>query len=160
MIAKKPVADLFSAGRHASTFGGNFLATAAANAVIDAMVAGKMDRQAAEKGEILAAGLRTLKGKYAEFISEVKGLGLMRGLQLTEKIDAAGVVVKARQKGLIAGTAGKNVLRFLPALVITAAEIKEALAILDEVFYEYLVQDKPLFQTIRTSGKRAKKKGR
>jgi acetylornithine/succinyldiaminopimelate/putrescine aminotransferase len=144
MVAKREIADLFSAGRHASTFGGNFLASAVGNAVIDLMTGDRLDREAEKKGGILEEGLLRLKKKYSEIALEVRGLGLMRGVRLNEKIPASEVVVACRKAGLICGSAGQNVLRLLPALTVSAEEIREALGILDKVFAGLISEDKPL----------------
>ena len=116
------VAAAIGPGDHGSTFGGNPVACAAACAVVEAIDDALLENVAA-RGEQLAAGLRRLPG-----VLDVRG----RGLLLAAVLDRdAGVVVDAcRERGLLALTAGADVLRLLPPLVVTEAEVDEALALL------------------------------
>jgi acetylornithine/succinyldiaminopimelate/putrescine aminotransferase len=85
-------------------------------------------------GEHLHAGLGALAGAYPSVAVEPRGRGLLRGLAV--KSDPAGVVAKCREKGLLLSVAGATVVRFVPALNVTRAELDEALAILKEVLHE------------------------
>jgi len=160
MIAKKDLSDLFSAGKHASTFGGNFLAMAVADAVLEVMISQKLDVEVRKKGKIFEDKLLKLKKKFSEFILEIRGLGFLRGIKLTDKLQASDVVTLCRKKGLICGTAGGNVIRLVPPLIVTEEEIDEAVSILDAVFTDILSEDKPLLgkmlsqQTNQTKKKR------
>ena len=103
---------------HTSTFGGNPLACAAAVAAIDFLVDQDLPRQAAEKGEYFMQRLRAIADPR---IREVRGLGLMIGMELKQK---AGALAQAMlQEGVLVLLAGSTVLRFLPPLVITRQEI-------------------------------------
>lgn len=113
---------------HTSTFGGNPLACAAAVAAIDFLVEGDLPKQAAEKGEYFMRRLRTIPDPR---IREIRGLGLMIGIELKQK---AGPIAQAMLKeGVLVLLAGTTVLRFLPPLVITREEIDTVVAALTKV---------------------------
>ena len=115
----------FAPGDHASTFGGNPVACAAANAVCDELTDDLLAGVTAT-GLALTAGLRELPG-----VREVRGAGLLLGAELDRP--AADVVVQCAERGLLIGTAGESVLRLTPPLVVTAAEVDQALGTLEEV---------------------------
>jgi acetylornithine/N-succinyldiaminopimelate aminotransferase len=133
MIARSDVADHFTAGRHASTFGGNFLSTAVANAVIDIMKSQKIDKAAAKKGVYFRKILEGIRKDFPQIIEGVKGLGLMAGLALRPGYTAGPFVVKAMELGLVIGQAGDNVLRFVPPLTISEKELSVAGALLRKI---------------------------
>jgi acetylornithine/LysW-gamma-L-lysine aminotransferase len=113
---------------HTSTFGGNPLACAAAVAAIDYLVDQDLPKQAAEKGEYFMQRLRAIADPR---IREVRGLGLMIGMELKQK---AGPLAQAMlQEGVLLLLAGSTVLRFLPPLVITREEIDTVVAALTKV---------------------------
>ncbi len=115
----------FAPGDHASTFGGNPVACAAANAVCDELTDDLLAGVTAT-GLALTAGLREPPG-----VREVRGAGLLLGAELDRP--AADVVVQCAERGLLIGTAGESVLRLTPPLVVTAAEVDQALGTLEEV---------------------------
>ena len=115
----------FAAGDHASTFGGNPVACAAAAAVCDELTDEFLATVTAN-GLVLAAGLAELDG-----IRAVRGAGLMLGAELARS--PGDVVTACAERGLLVGTAGTDVLRLTPPLIITTAEIEQALAVLEEV---------------------------
>ncbi|MEQ8496363.1 MAG: aspartate aminotransferase family protein [Gammaproteobacteria bacterium] len=127
----------------ASTFGGNLVCSEAARAVLAFMRAHDLDTQAAARGAQLEAGLRSLAATYA-LIDDVRGLGLMRGVELVEEdgspasaaTDALLESLKAR--GVLAGKTGpgRNVLTLMPPLVIEAAQIDTLLDTLAAAFEE------------------------
>ncbi len=133
LVAREEVAQAFSPGDHASTFGGNPLATAAGAAAFSALLAEQMVENSARMGELLAAGLQEFCVKYP-FAVEVRGLGLIRGLQL--KVDGRPIVDKCREKGVLINCVGSDVLRFLPPLNIGQAEVEQVLQVLDDVLAE------------------------
>jgi len=118
--------DLLQPGEHGSTFGGSLLAIAAANATIDEMLDMDVANKVAATGAYFAAGLAHLPK-----VSDIRGLGLMRGVTLTEPI-AAAVGEAALEKGLVLNVIGDSVLRFLPPLIATTEHVDEALGILKE----------------------------
>jgi predicted acetylornithine/succinylornithine family transaminase len=113
-------------GDHGSTFGGNPVAAAAAQAVLDRLTAPGFVDGVARKGAFLMRSLKALKRKYPEAIAQVRGLGLMVGVEM--KNDAAPVVKALRERDVLAIKAGEKVLRLVPPLVITRTEIKQFLA--------------------------------
>jgi predicted acetylornithine/succinylornithine family transaminase len=125
LLARDGVADAIGPGDHGSTFGGNPVAAAAAVAVVEAVDDALLENVAA-RGAQLEAGLAALPG-----VVSVRGRGLLLAAVLER--DAGEVVDACRDGGLLALTAGPDVLRLLPPLVVTAAEVEEALAVLREV---------------------------
>jgi 4-aminobutyrate aminotransferase len=125
-------------GAHASTFGGNPVSCAAANATIRLLKAGLV-RNAAEVGEHLLAGLRALQQKYP-VIGDVRGKGLMIGVELVRdrvtKARATGernALVQAMfRRGVLVLGAGRNAVRLAPPLVLTRAQADAVLRVFDE----------------------------
>jgi len=115
----------FAAGDHASTFGGNPVSCAAASAVCDELT-DQLLATVTANGLALADGLAALPG-----VVEVRGAGLMLGAELDRP--AADVVNACEDRGLLVGTAGADVLRLTPPLIVTTAEIEHALGVLEEV---------------------------
>ena len=129
IIAKDEIAKSFVPGTHASTFGGNYLAAAAAKVVLEEILSDGFLDKVIENGEYLKERLKT-------FGYPVKGLGLMIGMDLPEEISAKEIMKKALENGLIIGTAGKNTLRFVPPLIIRKDDIDLAVNILEKVLGE------------------------
>ncbi len=117
-------------GTHGSTFGGNPLAMAVANAVLDVMLAdGFLDR-VVHMGRRLRDRLARTTAKYPKILNEVRGLGLLIGLHCA--VSNLELQSRLRERGLLTATAGDNVVRILPPLIIGEKEVDEACAILDE----------------------------
>lgn len=123
-----PNVQNLSPGVHASTFGGNPLACAACLAAFQVMEEESLPQQAAEKGATLLAGLREIQ---SPLIREVRGLGLMVGVELKKKV--APYLQGLADRGVIALPAGLSVVRLLPPLVITQGQIERVLEVLAEV---------------------------
>lgn len=115
--ARADVADAMQPGDHGSTFGGNSLAVAAANATIDAMIESEVGANAAEVGSYLAGRLSEL-----DMVEEVRGRGLMLGAQLGGDY-AADVVSKGLEAGLVLNAPCPDVLRFVPPLICTRDDV-------------------------------------
>jgi acetylornithine/N-succinyldiaminopimelate aminotransferase len=130
MMAKEEVAASLTPGKHASTFGGNALACAAAIAVIEAIEENKLLANAASLGEYAKEKLQTLKKKHS-VINNVRGVGLMIGVQLTGP--GAEIVDKCLEKGLRINCTQGTVLRFMPPMIATKGQIDQAVDILDSV---------------------------
>jgi acetylornithine aminotransferase len=130
MLATDRVAAAFGPGTHASTFGGNPIATSAGMASLKAMLDEGVLENCREVGEYLFEKLEELKEKYA-FISEVRGKGLIIGVELT--VEAAPIVNSCLAKGLLIISAGEKILRFIPPLIVTKGEVDEMLGILEGV---------------------------
>ena len=122
LVSNAKLADVLSAPSHASTFGGNPVAAAAALAVIDVIESEKLLAHVSEVGALFREALQSFVDKYDKVL-EVRGKGLMLGLV----VDAdAGEVVEALQaQGVLALTAGSNVVRFLPPLVLKAETLED-----------------------------------
>jgi acetylornithine/LysW-gamma-L-lysine aminotransferase len=120
-------------GEHSSTFSGNPLVCAAACAAIDVLVEEKLAERAATLGEYFKAKLEELQAKY-KIVKEVRGLGLMLGVEL--RYDVLNIILNAMKRGVLILDAGRNVLRFLPPLVITKEQIDKTISVLDKVIQE------------------------
>jgi acetylornithine aminotransferase len=130
-LAKESVASAFTPGSHASTFGGNPLACAAALAVCRVLLEGKVLDHARRMGEYLAKGLAACKDRH-RIVKDVRGLGLLQGMEV--EVDARAVVADALARGVLINAATERVLRFVPPLVITQAEIDKLIDLLDILF--------------------------
>ncbi len=133
MMARKSIADLLSPGTHASTFGGGPVVCKAALAVLTAVQEEKLLANANKMGEYLLEKLRELQ-KIHGFIKDVRGLGLMCGLELDR--DGKPVVEGCLKQGLLINCTHTSVLRIMPALGVGKKEIDKAMAILDKVLKE------------------------
>jgi acetylornithine/N-succinyldiaminopimelate aminotransferase len=118
---RAPYADILQPGNHASTFGGTPLACSVALAVLDTIEKQHLMQNARELGSYFMSQLRAVK---SPLIKEVRGAGLMIGVELT--VESKPVTAKMLEQGLLAIPAGTNVIRFLPPLNITRAEVDEA----------------------------------
>ncbi|MDH3973819.1 MAG: acetylornithine transaminase [Deltaproteobacteria bacterium] len=133
MLAKENMAKSFVPGTHASTFGGNPLASAAAIAALETTLEEGILENCTNMGEVLEGELLKLKDKYP-YIKEVRGKGLIYGMELHR--EGAEIVNKALSEGLLINCAAGTVLRFLPPLIIKEEEIKQMISILDNVLEE------------------------
>jgi acetylornithine/N-succinyldiaminopimelate aminotransferase len=130
MMAKPDITASLVPGTHASTFGGNCIACAAAIATIEAIDEEAMIENSQKMGQHAADKLNQLKTKYS-VIDHIRGKGLMIGIQL--KSPGAEIVSKCLEKGLRINCTQDTVLRFMPAMNVTAKQIDEAVDILDNV---------------------------
>lgn len=130
-IAADQVAAAFHPGDHGSTFGGNPLACAAANAVLDTITNEHLLVHCRQVGAYLAAELNKLQAKYPALITEVRGMGLMLGMQLTKP--GRDIVNACMKDGAIINCTAGNVLRFVPPLIIKKAHVDALVTILDKV---------------------------
>ncbi len=129
LVASPKLSDVFTPGTHASTFGGNPLACAAALATIEVIEQEGLLKRADEAGQLFREGLQQFVDKYDQVL-EIRGAGLMVGMVLD--VPAKTVVTKCREMGLLCCAAGENVVRFVPPLTVKDDELEEALDILDE----------------------------
>ena len=129
ILLSQAVADAVSPGDHGTTYGGNLLACRAALVFLEFLTQGGLQR-VHEAGSRLAAGLDTLAERYP-LISDVRGAGLMRGLEMPADA-AAQVVDAAMSRGLLVNRTAGTVVRMLPPLTVTDAEVDKALGILDD----------------------------
>ena len=123
--------ELFKPGSHGTTFGGTPLISAAALSVIETIEDEGLLENVIDNGAYVMQRLAELKSKYPHYISDVRGLGFMIGIQIAES--PAEVVAQLRDNGLIVPPAGSNVVRLLPALTATKDDFDEALRIFESV---------------------------
>ncbi|NTW72395.1 MAG: acetylornithine transaminase [Eubacteriaceae bacterium] len=128
IIAKEKIAQAFTPGSHASTFGGNAISTTAANVVVDELMEKGLLTNVQIQGEYLKNRLELLKEKHP-YIVDIRGAGLMMGIQIDG--DTSKVVRKAMENGLLLVGAGNNVIRFVPPLTITKEDIDLFTEIMD-----------------------------
>ncbi|WP_213816528.1 acetylornithine transaminase [Glaciihabitans sp. dw_435] len=125
LITFGEASDLFATGQHGSTFGGNPLATAAANAVLGEIESAGLIENAVQRGAEIRAGIEALN---SPLVAEVRGAGLLLGIGLTEPV-AHRISTKALELGLIINAANDTSIRIAPPLIIGDAEVAEFIAI-------------------------------
>jgi acetylornithine/succinyldiaminopimelate/putrescine aminotransferase len=131
MLARSKVAQSFTPGSHASTFGGNPVVMAAGAAVMKELVEGDVLENCRKMGEYFFERLLNLKDKYPDIIREVRGKGLMIGMEL--KVDGNDIVQRCLADGIIINCTLDRILRFLPPLIVKKDEIDRCVDVLDEV---------------------------
>ena len=134
-IASDKVAQVFVPGDHGSTFGGNPLACASANAVLDVIEEEKLLKNVNDMEKYFFQELNKLKDKYPQLITEVRGKGLIIGMELTQM--GRDIVNECMKYGAIINCTAGNVLRFVPPLNITTQHIDEVLTIVDKVLKDF-----------------------
>lgn len=132
-LARKSVADAFEPGDHGSTFGGNSLAAAVANTVLDIVARRDLAGSSARTGTYFMHCLRSLQVRH-QAIKQVRGVGLMIGMEVSCKAQQA--VEACRRKGLLVGSCGDHVIRFLPPLIVRRKNIDTCVSILNVVLGE------------------------
>jgi predicted acetylornithine/succinylornithine family transaminase len=133
MLATDTVAAAFTPGTHASTFGGNPLACAAAIATLETVLEDGLILSNAERmSAYLMDSLKGIADKFPRIVKDVRGLGLLAGIEI-EGVEPPRIVRAAMDAGLLIGRAGENVIRFTPPLIVTEEEIDEMAGIMDGV---------------------------
>ena len=132
-LAKNEIMSSLKVGEHSTTYGGNPIACAAAAATIDILEQENLPEKARAQGEYLVSKLNQLRDDHA-IMREVRGLGLMIGVEM--RFEVLDIILRSLERGVLMLDAGRNVLRFLPPLVITRAHIDRTIEILDEVIGE------------------------
>lgn len=130
VIVNKDVSQKIKVGDHGTTFGGNPLACRLAHHIVLRLADPALQQDVTAKGAVFARCFKQLQAKFPDLITEIRGRGLILGLQLTQ--DPTPVVKAARERGLLIITAGTNTLRFVPPLTVTEAEIREGMEILEQ----------------------------
>ncbi|NLF58715.1 MAG: aspartate aminotransferase family protein [Candidatus Hydrogenedens sp.] len=133
VLATEDAANAFSKGDHGTTFGGNPLACAAALYVTKKMTETDLVEQSSQTGEYFKEKLNGLAARHPDAIAEVRGLGLMLGVELKEPLTAGQVLSRLLARGFVVGTAGGNTLRLVPPLVIGRQHIDALISALEEV---------------------------
>ncbi len=131
LLIKEEIARSFEPGDHASTFGGNFLATAAGLAALTAILEEGMLENCRRVGAHFLSKLREVQKKFS-FVQDVRGRGLILGLEL--KMDGAEIVKEMMKRGFLINCTMNRVLRFLPPLIVTEEEVDQMIGALEEVF--------------------------
>jgi len=132
LIAKDKVASSFKPGDHGTTFGGNPLACMAALAFLNILQEESLLEKCQKKGEYFKTQLEGLKEKYPIHIKEVRGIGLMVGMELEK--EGQEIVKKCLEEGVLINCVAKKVLRFLPPLIVEKKDIDYLISILDKIF--------------------------
>lgn len=136
MLAREGCASSFSAGTHASTFGGNPLATAAGVATLEVLLQDSFLENCRKRGDYFYARLLALKEKHPSII-RVKGKGLILGVELA--IEGAAIAQACMERGVLINCTMGTILRFLPPLIITEREIDTVVHLLDELLEKHRV---------------------
>ena len=131
MLATDKVAAGFQPGTHASTFGGNPLVCAAAVVTIEVLLEdGFILDQCRRMGKYLKKRLEEMKKEFPSVIAEVRGMGLLVGMELTR--DGAPIVKACMDRGLLINCTAGNILRFMPPLIVTEKEIDHLIDVLEQ----------------------------
>ena len=133
MLATEEISQAFGPGSHGSTFGGNPLVAAAGIAALRVILEDGILNRTEEIGEYLLGELEALKARFS-FITDVRGIGLMIGMELS--MPGGDIVKKGLERGLLLNVAQENVLRFVPPLIVSKQEIDEMIAILAQIMEE------------------------
>ncbi len=133
MLAKDTVAQSFQPGSHATTFGGNPLACAAAIATIETLLEdGLVLDNCKRTGKYFLKKLGELKKDFPSLIAEVRGLGLIVGMEITTTCDP--IVNSCADLGILINCSSGNVLRFTPSLLVTEKDIDHLVNVLEDIF--------------------------
>lgn len=134
-VTTERLAHVFAPGDHGSTFGGNPLACAAANAALRVMLDENLPEKAATTGSYFMTQLKDLQAKFPDKIVEVRGRGLILGMELSKP--GKPIVDACLEKGMIINCTAGNVIRLVPPLIISKLEIDALMAVFAEVFPEF-----------------------
>jgi acetylornithine/N-succinyldiaminopimelate aminotransferase len=136
-LATEKAAGGMVAGTHGSTFGGNPMAVAAGNAVLDVMLEPGFFDRVQRTARLLWGKLEALVASHPRLFAELRGSGHLLGVRCQPELTAGDFVAKLRGEGLLCLTAGDNVLRILPPLTVSESEVGEGMAIIDKVAREW-----------------------
>jgi len=131
MLVHERHAKVLTPGTHGSTFGGNPLATAAANAVLDIIEEEELLARADKMGAYLGAALARVAERHATLFDGERGLGLLRGLLMKPGVEARSMLVTLQERGVLTSVASERVLRFTPPLIVDDKTIDEAAAAIE-----------------------------
>ncbi|KAM5343093.1 hypothetical protein ACJ41O_014059 [Fusarium nematophilum] len=129
VLVTQDVADKMKVGDHGTTFGGNPLACRLAHYIVGRLADKELQAGVLARSDVFRQRFAKLQAQYPDLVKEIRGRGLILGLQLSE--DPAPIIKAARERGLLVITAGTNTLRFVPSLTITDEEIHQGLDILE-----------------------------
>ncbi|RWA05982.1 hypothetical protein EKO27_g9121 [Xylaria grammica] len=130
VITNSHVSDKIKVGDHGTTYGGNPMACRIAHHVVERLANPTLQKEVLAKGAALQEGFERLRQEFPDLIGEVRGRGLILGVQLTQ--DPSPIIKAARERGLLVITCGTNTLRFVPPLTVSDDEIQIGLRILSD----------------------------
>ena len=130
---REKLANVLSAGTHASTFGGTPLACAVALTIFDVIERDKLADNARTLGDFSLQELQTLQQQFPKVLQAVRGLGLMVGIEFQSEFKAVEIVKQLHERGVLTVPAGNSVIRLLPALNLSRAEAEEGLKIIQKL---------------------------
>lgn len=138
-MAKGEAANVLVPGTHASTYGGNPLACAAGLAVAQYMCDHDLLGNVQARGQQLTEGLADLAAKYPSILADSRGWGLLKGIKIKDDagVTAGELVGDAMKEGLLLVAAGPSVVRFVPPLIVTEAEISKALELFENALKKH-----------------------
>jgi acetylornithine/N-succinyldiaminopimelate aminotransferase len=137
-LATEEAAKGMTVGTHGSTFGGNPLAMAVGNAVLDVILKDGFLDSVVKIGEYLKSELAKMTAEFPGLLKGVRGKGLLLGLELVAGIESKDFVAKLRENGLLTAAADENVVRFVPPLIINEGHVDDAMAILRKTCGEFI----------------------
>jgi acetylornithine/succinyldiaminopimelate/putrescine aminotransferase len=124
------VSEKIVVGDHGTTFGGNPLGSRLAHYIVSRLSDPELQAGVLAKSKLFISHFKDLQAKFPTLVQDIRGRGLILGLQLST--DPAPIVAAARERGLLVITAGTNTLRFVPSLTIMEGEIEEGMRILED----------------------------
>ena len=133
-LVNEHVASKIATGDHGTTFGGNPLACRLAHYIFSRLSESRLQAEVLHKSQIFRRHFSHLQKRYPHLITEIRGRGLILGVQLT--IDPAPIIAAARERGLLIITCGEKTLRFVPPLIVSEEEIQEGMGVLEKAFEE------------------------
>src|SRR5262245_9722822 len=129
-LATEDAASAITPGTHGSTFGGGPFATAVGLTVLTTLLEERLPERAAAMGRLLLERLQKVQARHPRKVKDVRGRGLLAGADLVPPV--GDVLAACRERGLLGLTAGDNMLRLAPALIVSEAEIDRAAGIIDD----------------------------
>jgi len=138
LLATERVAQYMTAGSHGTTYGGNPLAMAVGNAVLDVMLADGFMETVSARGVYMAEALHGLIAQFPKLYREQRGMGLMQGVQCQSGIDNRALIDVMHHEGVISIPAGDNVVRILPPLIISEREIDEGITAMHHASQKFM----------------------
>jgi 4-aminobutyrate aminotransferase len=151
LIARAELLESWAAGAHGSTYGGNPVACAAALATIDLLEGGLVDN-ARSRGDQALAGLQPLRSRFPSLVCDVRGKGLMIGVEFDTPEHAEEVQWAAFQRGLLVLECGRQAVRLSPALTVTESEMATALGLFEEAVSAVAGEHGEVLQAARAAG--------
>ena len=139
-LARGRAAEVFKPGDHGSTFAGNLLSCAAANAVLDILADEDLIANARKMGAYFIQKIAELRERHPDLVGDARGMGLMLGLQIKKPI-ARKAVGFALQRGLVTNATGDDTIRFLPPLTVTEADVDTGMALLEAALLDAVANE-------------------